>query len=321
MAYSYYKVRLKLSVYHKMGTYFLFFVNIFTALEKKSYLCTDKLCLHYQYVQAIEQNSAHEAAGISIEALSIGYAGARNTPHTVAEGLSCEAHKGMLTALLGANGEGKSTLLRTIAGLQPALEGTVRIDGKPIGTLTPRRRATMVATVLTERPHTLYCTAWEMAATGRSPYTGFWGRLSDDDRRAVDEALREAGVSEQLAQKPFARMSDGERQKVLIARALAQQTPVIVLDEPTAFLDYTSKVGIMRLLRRLAHTAGKTILLSTHDVELALQTADTLWMMHRGTIKAGSPDALAADGTLQDFIAPSGATLDTTRLTVTVNRS
>ena len=153
---------------------------------------------------------------------------------------------------------------------------------------------------------------------GRSPYTGFWGTLGSADHAIVDDAIAMVGI-EALSQRMIQSLSDGERQKVMIAKALAQQTPVIFLDEPTAFLDYPSKVEMMQTLHHLSRTADKTIFLSTHDLELALQIADTVWLMSEGKdISIGSPRELADSGVLSTFIEQKGIVFDKERLSVTV---
>lgn len=207
---------------------------------------------------------------ITTNRLTVGYRG-----HRVVEDISLSLPCGRLVCLLGPNGAGKSTLLRTLCGFQPPIEGTVTISGSDITTMSAAEVARLVSVVLTDRPLTPSLTAREMVGMGRAPYTGFWGRLSDDDRRLVSEAMQTVGV-DSLATRRMGRLSDGERQKVMIAKALAQHTPVIVLDEPTAFLDYPSKVAVMKTLARLAHDEGKTILMSTHDLELAAQLGDEL---------------------------------------------
>ena len=191
------------------------------------------------------------------------------------EGGHLTIEAGRLTCLVGRNGVGKSTLLRTIAGLQPPLSGTVSIGGEDISRLSPSRRAKKVSIVLTRQPESGSLTVAEAVALGRMPYTNFWGTLTAEDRRIVEEAMRLTDITS-LAHKRLARLSDGERQKAMIARAIAQQTPVILLDEPTAFLDHPSKESLFELLTRLAHEHGKTILLSTHDLELANRFADRM---------------------------------------------
>lgn len=219
--------------------------------------------------------------------LTIGYHG-----HRVVEDISLSLPCGRLVCLLGPNGAGKSTLLRTLCGFQPPIAGTVTISGNNITTMSAAEVARLVSVVLTDRPLTPSLTAAEMVGMGRAPYTGFWGRLSDDDRRLVSEAMQTVGI-DSLATRRMGRLSDGERQKVMIAKALAQHTPVIVLDEPTAFLDYPSKVAVMKTLARLAHDEGKTILMSTHDLELAAQLGDELMEIENKHIRKITADEVS----------------------------
>ena len=216
---------------------------------------------------------------ITLKNLVVGYPDGRHT-RQLNHAANEEARDGMLTCLIGANGAGKSTLLRTIAGFQLPLEGTVLLSGDDVRALSPRQRAERMAVVLTDRPDVMCTTVWEMVATGRAPFTGFWGRLSGKDCDIVTRSLRLVGI-EWMADRTVASLSDGERQKVMIAKALAQQTPVILLDEPTAFLDYPSRVEVMQLLLNIAHEEHKTVLLSTHDLDLALHTADRLWLFEK----------------------------------------
>ena len=180
-----------------------------------------------------------------------------------------------MTCILGPNGAGKSTLLRTLCGFQPALGGSASIEGTDISQLSPTQMAHKVSVVLTYKPDTPSLTAEEMVAMGRAPYTGFWGTIHSADKKVVEQAMHTVGITS-LASRRMGTLSDGELQKVMIAKALAQQTPVILLDEPTAFLDYASKVQVMKTLSSLAHQEGKTILMSTHDMELAARLADNL---------------------------------------------
>lgn len=224
---------------------------------------------------------------ITTNRLTVGYRG-----HRVVEDISLSLPCGRLVCLLGPNGAGKSTLLRTLCGFQPPIEGTVTISGSDITTMSAAEVARLVSVVLTDRPLTPSLTAREMVGMGRAPYTGFWGRLSDDDRRLVSEAMQTVGMAP-LATRRMGQLSDGERQKVMIAKALAQHTPVIVLDEPTAFLDYPSKVAVMKTLARLAHDEGKTILMSTHDLELAAQLGDELMEIENKHIRKITADEVS----------------------------
>ena len=224
---------------------------------------------------------------ITTNRLTVGYRG-----HRVVEDISLSLPCGRLVCLLGPNGAGKSTLLRTLCGFQPPIEGTVTISGSDITTMSAAEVARLVSVVLTDRPLTPSLTAAEMVGMGRAPYTGFWGRLGDDDRRLVSEAMTTVGRAP-LATRRMGQLSDGERQKVMIAKALAQHTPVIVLDEPTAFLDYPSKVAVMKTLARLAHDEGKTILMSTHDLELAAQLGDELMEIENKHIRKITADEVS----------------------------
>ncbi|GIV85157.1 MAG: hypothetical protein KatS3mg052_2164 [Candidatus Roseilinea sp.] len=224
----------------------------------------------------------------------------------VHRGLNLSLSRGKLTALLGPNGAGKSTLMRTLCGLQPPLAGTVWIDGELLHALSPDRRARKLAVVLTDRVDAGYMTAYALAALGRTPYTRWDGRLTAEDEAIVQEAMR-AARCEALAARMVAQLSDGERQRVMIARALAQQTPIILLDEPTAFLDLPRRIEIMHLLRDLAHQTGRALLLSTHDLELALRFADRLWLMGSdGAFVAGAPAEICRQGDLLRIFADAG---------------
>jgi len=226
---------------------------------------------------------------IRCENLHIGY-GSR----VIQRDLSFTLADGTMTALLGANGCGKSTLLRTLAGLQPALSGSYSLlslsggvpttngqggDGSGLSSLSEQsERSKLLALVLTERLSVESATVSDVVAMGRYPYTSFLGTLTAADRRIVREAMEQVGIAD-LADTYYNDHSDGEKQRILIAKALAQQTPVILLDEPTAHLDLPSRIRTLNLLREIAHTQGKTILISTHELDLALRSADNILLM------------------------------------------
>ena len=265
------------------------------------------------------------AETIILKDLSIGYR-TKNGTRVVAAGINAAICRGELTCLLGANGVGKSTLLRTLSAFQPALSGEVLISDAgtsltshllPLTSLSDKDLSRLIGVVLTEKPDVKNMTVRELVALGRSPYTGFWGTLHQHDWQVVDAAIEQVRISG-LSERMVHTLSDGERQKVMIAKALAQQTPVIFLDEPTAFLDFPSKVEMMQLLRRLARESQKTIFLSTHDFELALQVADRLWLMADG-LHIGTPQELARSGALAGYVERPGITFDADSLTVRVN--
>lgn len=244
---------------------------------------------------------------ITLEDLSTGYGS-----HCVASHLNASLASGRLTCLLGANGVGKSTLLRTLCGFLPPMGGSIRINGTDIRQLSRKEMSQTIGVVLTERPDVPDMNVEEMTAMGRTPYTGFWGSLQGNDKEAVKEAMQMVSIAHLSARKVHT-LSDGERQKVMIAKALAQQTPVILLDEPTAFLDFPSKVETMRLLKRLAHQSGKTIFLSTHDLEMAIQLADDLWLLSKEGLQSGSTEALTASGSIDAFVRCDGIKFDAAR--------
>lgn len=257
---------------------------------------------------------------IQLKNLGIGYP-TKHGVRTVAEGIDGTIRSGELTCLLGANGVGKSTLLRTLSAFQPKIKGNVFIEGREISDYSDKKLSKLIGVVLTEKPDVRNMRVRELVSLGRSPYTGFWGTYSKEDLRIVEEAISLVGI-DSLSGRMVHTLSDGERQKVMIAKALAQQTPVIYLDEPTAFLDYPSKVEVLQLLRRISKEAEKTIFLSTHDVELALQLADTVWLMTReGGMTIGTPLQLAQQGALGRFIEREGITFDPETLTIRVKRN
>ena len=247
---------------------------------------------------------------IIAENLAVGYA-SKSNKNVVAEGINACIYSGELTCLLGANGIGKSTLLRTISCFQPKLSGSVYICNKELEKYTEKELSKLVSVVLTERFDIKNMTAYELIGLGRSPYTGFWGKLSKNDDKIVDNAISLVRI-ENLSKRLVHTLSDGERQKVMIAKALAQETSIILLDEPTAFLDFPSKVEIMQLLHRLSRETNKTIFLSTHDLELALQIADKIWLMDKPAgMRIGTPEDLSLNGSLSNFFAYKGIIFDT----------
>ena len=242
--------------------------------------------------------------------LSVGYRRGRKPPLTLAAGLQLTLAPGELVCLIGPNGAGKSTLLRTLAGLQPPLAGQVTLAGLNLQQMDARDRAQRLATVWTGPVDVGLLSAWELVALGRHPHSGWSGRLRPQDEAAVDAALAAVDATA-LAWQPVDRLSDGQRQKVNIARALAQEPLLLLLDEPTAWLDLARRAEIMALLRRLAREQGCAVLLSTHDLELALRHADQLWLMSGdGALQAGAPEDLALSGALSSAFHSSGMHYD-----------
>ncbi|MBR2400889.1 MAG: ABC transporter ATP-binding protein [Tidjanibacter sp.] len=205
---------------------------------------------------------------------------------------------GELTALIGRNGTGKSTLLRTIAALARPQSGVITIQGDNVSELSMREVASRISFVSTDDVRVQNLHVWDVVALGRAPYTNWVGRLREEDRAKVQEALALVGMSA-FAEASMESLSDGERQRVMIARALAQDTPIILLDEPTAFLDLPNKYEVCLLLRRLAHEQGKCILFSTHDLSIALELCDTIAMIEGGEFHYGTAEMLIESGAMQ----------------------
>ncbi|MCA9913206.1 MAG: ABC transporter ATP-binding protein, partial [Anaerolineae bacterium] len=243
--------------------------------------------------------------------LTIGYRAPRKPDVIVAEKLSLMLRSGQLVCLLGPNGAGKSTLMRTIAGMQPPLAGSVSLQGEDIRRLKPRQLATRLSVVLTERPNVGLLNGYALVALGRHPYTDWMGRLSRHDEAVIRWAVEAVGAID-IAERPVMELSDGQRQKLMIARALAQESELILLDEPTAYLDLPRRAEIMQLLRHLAAETGRAILLSTHDLDLALRSADTLWLMSEGQVRVGTPEDMVISGKFEEAFQGEGVHFDRT---------
>jgi len=251
-----------------------------------------------------------EQVTLKATGLGIGYSVGRSQPTLLHENLNLELKTGELTCLLGPNGAGKSTLIRTLVGFQPRLAGDVFIGGKPIKGYSQGEYAKLVSVVLTERSSIGGMTVRELVGMGRYPHTGYFGILRTKDHRVVERAIAQVGIAD-LAGKYVSELSDGERQKAMIAKALAQETPIIILDEPTAFLDLPSKIEVMVLLLNLAEQTQKSILLSTHDLELALQLADRLWLLAKDReLVSGVPEDLVLSGEFNSFFEREGILFD-----------
>lgn len=235
---------------------------------------------------------------IELRHLRTGYTERRRSV-VISPDLSLSIRPGEIVMLMGPNGSGKSTLMHTMAGLLPPLAGEVELGEKPLSSLTMKEVARQLSLVLTERIPAGNMDVWEVVTIGRYPYTGFRGVLSTEDKRICEEALATCRLTE-LRERIFDTLSDGEKQRVMIARALAQETPLILLDEPTAHLDLPSRLEVTTMLRTLAHKLGKSILISTHELDLALGWADTIWLLDRaGAITAKAPEDLILDGDIE----------------------
>lgn len=244
---------------------------------------------------------------MSLQAINL-TAGYRAKP--IVADVTLTARPGAVTTLVGANGSGKSTLLRTLTGAQQPLAGKALINGCPIADLSAAARARLISVVFTDRSGGGGLTVYQLVAIGRHPFSGFLGHLNHNDRNAVAAALDAVGLTHKCNDF-VASLSDGERQKAMIARAIAQQAPVMVLDEPTSFLDVSARFEIMALLRAIADS-GTTVILSTHDIAPALAVSDDIWAIVNRHLIAGTRDNIIADGTLNSVY--HGATFDPTTL-------
>lgn len=243
-----------------------------------------------------------EEAQLHAKDLRIGYTQGRRST-VVAESIDCALRGGEFVCLLGPNGAGKSTLIRTLAGMQTPLGGKLLLGSRPLRDIPPRERARAVSVVLTEGLPMGMMDAYSLVSLGRHPYSGWLGGLDERDRERIDWALAAVGAGN-LARRQIAELSDGERQKVAIARALAQEAKLMLLDEPTAFLDLPRRVELMGILRNLAHRENLGLLLSTHDLDLALRFADRLWLLSpKGQLTQGAPESLALSGQFADVFA------------------
>ena len=247
---------------------------------------------------------------LTAQDLSIGYKIGRRPPRIVARNIDVSLDPGDFVCLLGPNGAGKSTLMRTLAGMQPSLNGHVFLAGEDIAEMSATAVAQALSVVLTDRINVGAMTVRDLVGLGRYPHTDWIGRFGDEDEQAVSWAIRVARA-EELEHRNVAELSDGERQKVMIARALAQQPDLMILDEPTAFLDLPRRVEIMALLRNLAHTTRKAILLSTHDLDLALRCADRIYLLpSEGVLQSGAPEDLVLNGAFERAFQSDGVRFD-----------
>ena len=252
--------------------------------------------------------------------LSIGYRKNKSCT-TIISGLDLELKQGVLAALVGANGIGKSTLLRTLVGNQQPIAGIVNINNQNLSTISKKELSHLLSIVNTDRTQAGGLTVRELVALGRQPYTGFLGILDKNDRNIVSESMESAGIAHK-AKHFLAELSDGERQKAMIAKALAQQTPIIILDEPTAFLDVESRLETMLLLHRLAHEQNKAILLSSHDLSQSLMLADELWVIdHKRNMYCGNTEDIALSGVLNYIFTSPNITFDSIEGDFKIKRS
>ncbi|NMB37910.1 MAG: ABC transporter ATP-binding protein [Bacteroidales bacterium] len=258
-----------------------------------------------------------EQITISANGLAIGYSLRGGRHKVIHNSLDLALRSGEVTCLLGLNGAGKSTLIKTLCGFLPPLAGGVTVLGAPLKSYSHDRLSTIIGVVLTEKTNAGGITAYDLVSLGRYPHTGLFGQLKESDHKAIAASIEAVGISHK-ASSYVSELSDGERQKVFIAKVLAQECPIIILDEPTAFLDVTSRIEIMVLLRKLAREQHKSILLSTHDLDSAIQLGDKLWLQERGAedgstsvpLVCGTPEDLILSGILESFFGRKGVVFD-----------
>jgi len=232
---------------------------------------------------------------LTTQHLSIGYSRKGKTD-IIQSGLDLQLRAGELVCLIGPNGSGKSTLLRTLTGLQKSLAGKTLIDGKDITFIKQHEKALKLALVLTERVDIDNTSVYNLVSLGRHPHSDWWGNVTEEEDAVIREAITMVHMDHKMHQN-INELSDGERQRAMIAKALAQDTPIIMLDEPTAHLDLPNRVEIMLLLHKLAHKTHKAILLSTHELDLALQAADRIWLISTDHgVECGVPEDLVFNG-------------------------
>lgn len=241
---------------------------------------------------------------LQTSSLSIGYTH-RGQEICIQKDLNLTIRSGELVCLIGPNGTGKSTLLKSLSGLLKALHGKVSINQTNIQHISVAERALLLSLVLTDRVEIENATVHNVIAMGRMPYSNWWGRISDIDEQKIQEAVQMVHLEHKI-DNLLTELSDGERQRVMIAKAFVQDTPIIMLDEPTAHLDLPNRVEIMLLLHRMAHLTGKAILLSTHELDMALQAADRIWLMTKNGVEVGVPEDLVLNGTFNNaFQSPN----------------
>lgn len=215
--------------------------------------------------------------------------------------INVSLEEGSLIALIGPNGAGKSTLFKTLTAHIKPISGSIRLFGKELSEYSSKEKAMLIGLVLTERPDDMFLKVYDVVASGRCPYTNFFGKINDEDENIILESLEIVGIK-YLIDRYFDTLSDGEKQKVMIAKTIAQNTPIIFMDEPTAFIDYPSKIELFSLMQKLAEERKKTIIFSSHDLELLLRYTDDIWMISKNKeLISGKKDLLLERGIINEY--------------------
>jgi iron complex transport system ATP-binding protein len=239
---------------------------------------------------------------IKIENLSLGYGNSANAKYEIFPPFSATADCSQFIALAGRNGVGKSTFLRTLAGLQSIFSGNIFINGKAANNLSRKNYASLMSFVSTEMVRVMHLKVFDLVAMGRYTYTNLFGNLSVNDEKIIIDSLKMVGMNN-FIWRNVSELSDGERQRIMIARALVQDTPIMIFDEPTAFLDIPNKYEIILLLKNLTRQKSKTIIFSTHDLNIALQLADKIWLMANQKMHEGTPSQLIETNAFDEMLA------------------
>ena len=244
---------------------------------------------------------SHQHIALEGKELSLGYRKGK-TSKEILSGLNFQLFSGELTCLLGPNGVGKSTLIKAILGQNVPFSGRILLDNKEVQSISIQELARQIAVVLTDPVYPGNMTVGQLVALGRTPHTGWSGKLQQEDREIVEKALSDTKIA-YLQDERLSEISDGQRQKAMIARALAQDGQVLILDEPTAHLDLVNRFEIMHLLREIAHKRGKAVLVVTHDLDIAIETADRFWLLNCGTpLISGRPEDLIISGEINQLL-------------------
>ena len=215
--------------------------------------------------------------------------------------INVSLNEGDLIALIGPNGAGKSTLFKTLTAHINPIAGNIELLGKNLSSYSPKEKAKLIGLVLTSRPDDMFLKVFDVVASGRCPYTNFFGKMDENDLNIIHESLEIVGINE-LKDRYFDALSDGEKQKVMIAKTIAQNTPIIFMDEPTAFIDYPSKIELFSLMKMLTKEKNKTIIFSSHDLELLLRYTDDLWMISKKKeLISGKKDELKNKGIVKEY--------------------
>ena len=231
--------------------------------------------------------------------LSIGYKGQALMP-----AIDVSLNEGDIVALAGPNGSGKTTLFKTLSASLKPVGGGVKLFGKDLRDYSPTERSSLFSLVLTEKPDDLFLKVFDIVAAGRYPHLGLLAKLKADDEQIIYDSLETVGIGH-LTNRNFVSLSDGEQQKVMIAKALVQDTPLIFMDEPAAFLDYPSKIELVNIMHKLSREKRKTILFSSHDLDLLLRHADVMWVVApQQPLRQGTPKALVEQGIIDDYFKP-----------------